>query len=244
MVIACADWRSEPRAKPTAVTPPPVTTVVKTELASMAPVRDECFTTDTTDTTETAAMKCADGAASRIADTLQILLSSGRVLRRVDRSLDSESMRTYRYAGRIGGSSGAPALHVLDGHSNDALWAEMINALTGDSLVVASRPLISPDGARFSVDAMSLEGCEGTTVLQVWRITGDKPVRELGVEPFDCTTNRGWGPSAVEWRSSDSISYLRNSLPRDSARRANHERDTTRALLVRRSGEWVLVPKP
>jgi hypothetical protein len=240
MAVACADWRSEPRTKPPAVTPAPVTTVVNTELVPMPPVRDECFATDST---ETAAMKCADGAASRIADTLQILLSSGRVMRRVDRTQDGESMRTYRYAGRIGGSSGAPAFHVLDGRSNDAFWAEMINALTGDSLVVASRPLISPDGARFSVD-MSLEGCEGTTVLQVWRITGDKPVLEFGVEPFDCTTNRGWGPSAVEWRSRDSISFLRNSFPRDSARRANHERDTTRALLVHRSAEWVLVPKP
>jgi hypothetical protein len=153
-------------------------------------------------------------------------------------------MRTYRYAGRIGGSSGAPALHVLDGRGYETIWVEMINALSGDSLIVAARPVISPDGARFSVDAMSLEGCEGTTVLQVWRITGDRPVREFSVEPFNCTTAKGWGPSAIEWRSRDSISFLRVAVPRDSVRRSVHDMDTTRSMLVHRAEGWAIEPKP
>lgn len=203
--------------------------------------RDECFTTDTT---ETAAMKCGAGAASRIADTLQILLASGPVVKRVDRPQEDVSMVVYRYAGRIGGSSGAPAFHVLDVYGYDNSWVEMINALTGDVLRVASRPAISPDGARFSVgDMRGFEGCEGTTVLQVWSITGDKPVPELNVEPFNCATNKGWGPSKLEWRSRDTLSFLRNTLPRDSTRRANQETDTTRAVLVHRAEGWVIEPR-
>jgi hypothetical protein len=241
--VACSDMRREVRTPPKVVTPP-VAALSPSQVIATAPVRDECFTTDATDTTETAAMKCAEGAASRIADTLQILLSSGRVVKRVDNPQDGESYVRVRYAGRIGGSSGAPAFHVLDGYGYKNHWAEVTNALTGDSLLVATRPVISPDGARFSVSNMSFETCEAATVLQVWRITGDKPVREFDVEPFNCRTYQGWGPTRLEWRSRDTISFLRNTMPRDSARRARNETDTTRILLVHRPTEWGFVPKP
>jgi hypothetical protein len=242
MAVACADWRSAPRTTTVAPPPPPVATVVKREPVPIPLARDECFTTDTT---ETAAMKCAEGAASRIDDTLQILLSSGRVLRRVDRPQEDENYLRYRYAGRIGGSSGFPAFHLLDGRAYEAMWVEMINTLTGDSLDVMARPVISPDGARFIVHWMgTLETCEHESILQVWRITADKPVREIDVKPFRCGTGEAWSPSAVEWRSRDSISFLRVAVPRDSVRRAVHDLDTTRSLLVHRTEGWAIEPKP
>jgi hypothetical protein len=239
--VACADWRGEPKTKPT-VAPAPVPSVTKTVLAPIPPVRDECFPTDTT---ETAAMQCAQGAASRIADTLQILLATGKVRRRVDRPVQGEMELFYRYAGRIGGSSGGPAYHVLSVHANDSNWMELINALTGDSLAVNGQPIISPDGARFAVQDMSaFDTCEGSSALEVWGIIGDKPVKEFGVKPLTCGTLEGWGPSGLTWRSRDSISFLRNTAPKDSAQRARQETDTTRVLLVHRLAGWELVPKP
>ena len=76
--------------------------------------------------------------------------------------------------------------------------------------------------------------------LEIWRVTGDQPARELSLQPFDCNASTGWGPSNVQWRTRDTIALVRNRLPADSLRRANGERDTSPALLVRSAGTWVL----
>ncbi len=239
-IVACADVRLERTRKPRA-TPQSPAPVVTTTVIPTAPVRDECFGADMT---ETSAMVCSAGAVSRIADTLQILLSSGRVVRRVDVPSGGESNQIYRYDGRIGGSSGGPAYHVLNYRGYESGGAELINAQTGDSLFIAQRPLISPDGARLVVDDMSgLEIGKGKVLLQIWRITGDKPVSELDLRPYAVGADRGWGPSKVEWRSADTITLLRNTIPRDSTRRARSDWDTARSVLVHKAGAWVLDPR-
>jgi hypothetical protein len=240
VVLACSDMRRESRTPPK-VTPPPVTVKKEIPLTPTTPMRDECFGADST---ETSAMKCAAGSVVRFEDTLQIRLAGAGVRKRIDQLHEGDAFRRYRYAGHMGGSSGGPGFHVLDAHTHDRAWVELINELTGDSLVVAARPVISPDGARFLVSATGIvETCDVGMVLQIWRITGEAPVREFNVEPFNCGINEGWGPSSVEWRSRDSISFLRNTVPRDSTRWRNKDWDTSRVTLVHRPEGWVMEPK-
>jgi hypothetical protein len=240
-VLACGDIRRESKTSPK-VAPPPATAKKGIPLTPTTPMRDECFGADST---EASAMKCAAGLVIRFADTLQIRLAGAGVRKRIDRTPEEGGFRQYRYAGHIGGSSGGPAFHVLDARTHDRSWVELISELTGDSLIVVARPVISPDGARFLVSATGIvETCDVGMVLQVWRITGDAPVREFNVEPFNCGINEGWGPSHVQWRSRDSISFLRNTVPRDSTRWRNKDWDTTHVALVHRAEGWVMEPKP
>ena len=192
-----------------------------------------------TDSTESAAMRCADGVASRSGDTVIIRLSNVGAAKRADHPEQDDAYRRYYYAGRFGGENGTPAFHILDIRNFQGGAIELINAATGDSLLVRGIPVLSPDGARFAA-VEEPEACELPTQLEIWRVTGDKPVREHVVQPFDCNTDRGWGPSDVTWRSRDTITFLRNELPVDSLRRLNGDRDTTRALLVRVAGAWKL----
>ena len=241
IMLACGDMRRESKTPPK-VAPPPVATKKGVPLTPTTPMRDECFGADST---ETSAMKCAAGSVVRFVDTLQIRLAGAGVRKRIDQASDGGAFRQYRYAGHIGGSSGGPGFHVLDAHTHDRAWVELINELTGDSLRVVARPVISPDGARFLVSATGIvETCDVGMVLQIWRITGDAPVREFNVEPFNCGINEGWGPSGVVWRSRDSISFLRNTVPRDSTRWRNKDWDTLRVALVHHAEGWVMEPKP
>ena len=202
--------------------------------AQVEPVAAFC-----TDSSESAAMRCAEGVASRSGDTVIIRLSNVGASKRADHPAQDGAYRRYYYAGRFGGENGTPAFHILDVRNFEGGAIELINAATGDSLLVRGIPLLSPDGARF-VAVEEPEACELPTQLEIWRVTGDKPVREHVVQAFDCNTDRGWGPSDVTWRSRDTITFLRNVLPADSLRRLNGDRDTTRALLVRVAGAWKL----
>lgn len=192
-------------------------------------------------------MRCAEGVASRSGDTVIIRLSNVGASKRADHSAQDAAYRRYYYAGRFGGENGTPAFHILDVRNFEGGAIELINAATGDSLLVRGIPLLSPDGARFAA-VEEPEACELPTQLEIWRVTGDRPVREHVVQPFDCNTDRGWGPTDVTWRSRDTITFLRNVLPADSLRRLNGDRDTTRALLVRVAGAWKLdstmAPRP
>ena len=240
-MLACSDMRGEPRTH-LKTAPPPVATISPSQVIATTPMRDECFGADST---ETSAMKCSAGAVSRFGDTLQIRLSGAGVRKRVDHPQDGENSLGFRYAGRIGGSSGGPGFHVVDGYGQEKHWVELINVLTGDSLVIAVRPIISPDGARFVMGDMSgLGTCASPAVIQVWRITGDAPVREFHIESSGCSHNQGWGPSNAQWLSGDSISFLRNTSPRDSTRRRNMDWDTTRVTLVHRAGGWMIEGRP
>jgi hypothetical protein len=167
-------------------------------------------------------------------------LSGVGAVQRVDHPEDGENYVRFRYTGRMGGGSGTPTFHILDLHFYETGGVELINAATGDSLFVVGTPVLSPDGARFVVEASSIETCEGVNRLEVWRITGDKPVREWTIEPYDCTRDRGWWSTDLAWRTPDSISFVRNSVPADRPRRKRDELDTTRATLVRRAGSWTL----
>jgi hypothetical protein len=241
VLAACTDARPrrgslrERLTKDAAVTPATtIATTTTTTAMAFEPVAAIC-----TDTAETAALRCAEGVAKRSGDTIIIRLSNVGAAKRTDHLADGDGNRQYYYAGRFGGDNGTPAFHILDVRNGAGEAIELINAATGDSLVVHGVPILSPDGGRF-VAVADPEACALPTQLDVWRVTGDKPVQEYSIRPFNCTASTGWGPSDVTWRARDTISFLRATLPADSARRANGERDETRALLVRVAGRWTL----
>jgi hypothetical protein len=231
VVLACADAPRGPSlkermaAEAAAVPPAPI---------AFQPAVAMC-----TDTAEAAAMRCADGVATRSGDTIILRLSNVGAAKRVDNPEEGDSYRRYYYAGRFGGDNGTPAFHILDVRNYEGGAIELINAATGDSLLLRGVPLLSPDGARFAA-VEEPDACELASQLEIWRVTGDQPTRELSLQPFDCNANTGWGPSHVQWRSRDTIALVRNRLPADSTRRANGEREGSPALLVRRAGTWML----
>jgi hypothetical protein len=196
------------------------------------------------DTSETAALRCSKGAATRRGDTLLIGLSGVGAVHRADNLDGGEMYMRFQYFGRLGGGSGTPAFHVIDFAGYESGAVELINAATGDSLMLPGYPILSPDASRFVATAWNLETCEGVNQIDVWRITGDEPVREWTIEPYDCTRSDGWWPTDVAWRSADTIFFLRHTLPADSARRAHGESDTTRAMLIHRATGWALEAKP
>jgi hypothetical protein len=231
VVIACVDAPRGPSLKErmaaqAAAVPP-------------APVAFQPAVAICTDTAEAAAMRCAEGVAMRSGDTIILRLSTVGAARRVDNPEEGDGYRRYYYAGRFGGDNGTPAFHILDVRNYEGGAIELINAATGDSLLLRGVPLLSPDGARFTA-VEEPDACELASQLEIWRVTGDQPTRELSLQPFDCNTNTGWGPSDVRWRARDTITLVRNRLPADSTRRANGERDTSPALLVRSAGAWVV----
>ncbi|NUS48310.1 MAG: hypothetical protein HOQ15_12010 [Gemmatimonadaceae bacterium] len=231
VVVACADAPRGPSLKErmaaqAAAVPP-------------APLAYQPAVAMCTDTSEAAAMRCADGVAMRAGDTIILRLSTVGAAKRVDNPQEGDGYRRYYYAGRFGGDNGTPAFHILDVRNYEGGAIELINAATGDSLLLRGVPILSPDGARFAA-VEEPDACELASQLEVWRVTGDQPIRELSLQPFDCDANTGWGPSDVKWRTRDTIALVRNRLPRDSTRRANGERDASPALLVRSAGTWVL----
>jgi hypothetical protein len=169
------------------------------------------------------------------------MLVDGRSIHRVNNRLMGDDFVSFTYAGRLGGSSGTPVFHVID-ITGPASWAvELINARTGDSVVVADQPLLSPDGARFALARMDLESCDGQhgNLLEVWRITGDVPVREFTLAPYDCEKDKGWGASDLEWISRDTLGLVRN-VHWKAGQHADADYDTSSARLTRGATGWVL----
>ncbi len=191
------------------------------------------------DTNETAALRCAQGAVERRGDTLVFRDAHGRHVVRVSNLVDGEQFLQFRYHGRMARPDGGH-LHILDIHGYESGAVELIADDSGDSVTVPGYPILSPDGLRFATSAASYETCEGTTVLEVWRLVGGAPLREFTVAPFDCMRDVGWWSTDETWRSRDTLSFIRHVLPTDSVRYKRGSSATTNALLVRRATDWAL----
>lgn len=192
-----------------------------------------------TDTVEVVALRCAPGTVVRRGDSLIFRDSHGRRIVRVSNLVDGEQFLQFRYYGRMARPDGGH-LHILDFHGYESGAVELIADDSGDSLTVAGAPTPSPDGLHFAVDAADEETCEGTTVLEVWRLGVGMPRREFTVSPFDCTRSIGWWPTDVTWRSPDTLSFVRHVLATAGTRHTPGEPDSTHALLVRRVTGWAL----
>lgn len=191
------------------------------------------------DTSETVALRCSSSVTTRNGDTLVLSTArQGRVVR-VNHPADGENHSEFRFVGRLRGA-GAAAFHVLDYQGYESGAVELVHEITGDSLMLASRPLLSPDGARFAVAADGFDTCEGTVVLEVWSLDTSMPTREFGVHPFDCGRDIGWWPTDVAWRGADTLTFVRHGFEAMVARTGNPAMQTNPAMLVRSPGGWAL----
>src|SRR2546423_522301 len=133
LTTMCSDLRRE-----SSRTSPPVTPEPLPSMLSSSAVAPFC-----SDTTEMIALKCGEGAVARHGDTLVIGLPGVGVVKRIDASTDGESYVRSQYAGRMGGGSGTPAYHILDVGHYESAGIELINAASGDSVLIGGPPILS-----------------------------------------------------------------------------------------------------
>jgi hypothetical protein len=177
------------------------------------------------DTGESLALRCAHVPSARHGDTLTL-----GVLHRAPAIRRNEGDRiSFRYFGRLSGPDSA-GFHVLSVHGYENGWVELIAERSGDSLTLVDYPRVSPDGAHFVVTAASYETCEGVAQIDAWSFGVPLPTREFTVQTFDCGRDLGWWATDVTWRSPDTVSFVRHSLPAD----------LTPGSLVRRATTWAL----
>jgi hypothetical protein len=176
------------------------------------------------DDTELVALRCAHVPSTRRGDTLILGVLQGAPAVRANYGEES----TSRYAGRLASRDGA-GFHVVWAHGGDNNAVELIAERSGDTLTLVDYPHVSPDSTRFVVVATSYETCEGVAQIDAWSLNA-RPAREFTVQTFDCTRNLGWWATDVVWRSADSVSFVRRSLPGDAAP----------GWLARRAATWVL----
>lgn len=201
-----------------------------------------------TDTTEAAALRCANGRVARHGDTLAISLLEGFTVTRVDARGDGdrEGLVEYRYMGRLRGANGGPSFHLLEALGFESGGVQLVNARTGDSVRVSGFPVPSPDGVRFATAPLGRDDCESENDLELWRLADDKPVREWSLVLDDCT---GVGGYAVElsWRSPDTLSLLRERTSVDGSHGTRREhstvRDTMRVHVVHGPRGWTLADR-
>jgi hypothetical protein len=105
--------------------------------------------------------------------------------------------------------------------------------------------VVSPGGRRFASSQMAMQICEGITVLEIYRVTDSIPVREWGIEPFNCATNAGWGASDQAWVAPDTLRFTRYDLPSSKAAGLDsadgRPQPTRRMLVVHADTGWHLV---
>jgi hypothetical protein len=78
---------------------------------------------------------------------------------------------------------------------------------------VSDAPVYAPDGARFVTAAQpDWNNCteRDQPSMDVWRFTDGLPVLEWRLDPWNCRTGTGWGPTDPRWRGADTIDFIRN----------------------------------
>jgi hypothetical protein len=183
----------------------------------------------------------SSGRVRRVGDTLFIRTAAGAESTYVDNPVDNDTYVKFTYEGTVA----VGALHKIDVRGWESGATLLVSAVTGGELRAVNDPVMSPDGKRFAAAALSMEVCEGETRLEIFRLTDTIPLLEWSVNPFDCGTDTGWGPSAPKWRSPDTLEFTRNELPPRESRRRGPSGITnyvTRPMLVVRADTtWRIV---
>ena len=182
------------------------------------------------------------GSVRRVGDTLFIRVASGAESTFVDNPVDNDTYVKFTYVGTVANG----ALHHIDVQGWESGGSMLVSATSGRKIWIPGPPVVSPDGRRFASSQMAMQICEGITVLEIYRVTDSIPVREWGIEPFNCATNVGWGASDQVWLSPDTLRFTRYELSPlkgpglDSA--GGPPYPTQRMLVVHAGAGWRMVP--
>ena len=97
-----------------------------------------------------------------------------------------------------------------------------MNARTGGTISADHDVVVSPDSLRFATAANHWFNCaeQDHPSLDVWRLTDTLPVREWRLDPFNCRTNAGWGPTNPHWRGPTLWNSLETTQYFEMARRS------------------------
>lgn len=197
-----------------------------------------------TDSVEARAIACSGGTARRAGDTLYVRLTTGRETTFVN-AVGGEDEGGFRYGGRLGRA----AFHLIEsyGHEVYPTWLFM-NARTGGTISADHEAVVSPDSLRFATAANDWFNCaeQDHPSLDVWRLTDTLPVREWRLDPFNCRTNAGWGPTNPRWRGPDTLEFTRNDAIVRNGASIGADRIEYRArpmLAVRDRSGWRVVSR-
>lgn len=185
------------------------------------------------DTMERAALRTAEGKASRVGPELRIRLLDGRTAVFKDDTTRGLKFAVPRYAGYLKAIC-SHVLHIIQYEGSGAYL--VVDDSTGDSTIVFGRPVASPDGTRFVLTSMAGAGAgyDGS-MIEVWRMVGRKPEKEFSYD----TENGPWEASDAVWRDSVTIDFLKNRFVSFT------EPDVqTPGRLTRTRTTWVLSESP
>lgn len=178
------------------------------------------------DTAEKTALLTSEGKASRLSGELHIQLLNQARLTFKDET--SPHFLLPRYAGYLKTIHS----HVVHGVPIEGSgYYLIVDDSTGDSTVVYSLPVPSPDGKRFVVMSMVDAGAGyDPGLIEVWRMVGRKPEKEF----FFATEDQPWQPSDPVWRDSITVDFMKNVFV-DFSKPYNR----TPGHLVRSGTNWV-----
>ena len=166
----------------------------------------------------------------RAGDTLRVN-TNARTLTWIDSNMIGEGTARHFYEGTISARKGQKYAVVRHDLYEDNPYV-LIDWVSGDTVSVPDRPVVSPDSNRIVVGAFSEDG---RLELEVWNIGSGSPTREFAHE-WD-----GAGPVAISWRGNSIIDFRlrqtsggRESIPAPVPMVLMRERDSTWKLDSRR----------
>lgn len=223
---------------------PPAPAVTSLDSSEVSPTDSASVSNDTSwvdpmvflalDTAEKRALLTSEGKASRLSGGLHIQLLNRATLTFKDET--SPHFRLPRYAGYLK----TIRSHVVHGIPIEGSgYYLIVDDSTGDSTIVYSLPIPSPDGKRFVVMSMVDAGAGyDPGLIEVWRMVGRKPEKEF----FFATEDQPWQPSDPVWRDSVTVDFMKNVFID-----FNSPYNKTPGRLVRSGTNWIFrdaVPPP
>lgn len=210
---------------------------VKTPIPTVWPLAKEPQCADSVDVFDCYALQiekpilATTGArVRRLGDTLR-LNTNARTLEWTDSKMIGEGSDRHFYEGTISAPNGKRYAVVRHDQYEDSPHL-LIDWISGDTLRVPDRPVLSPDSARIVAGIFSEDG---RLELEVWNIGSESPTREFA-QKFD-----GAGPVSISWRNNRTIDFRlrqtsggRDSVPTPIPMMLTREQDSTWKLARRR----------
>ncbi len=167
---------------------------------------------------------------NRVGDTLRVN-TNARTLMWIDSKMIGEGSARHFYAGTISTPAGKRYAVVQHDLYEDSPYV-LIDWVTGDTVRVPDRPVLSPDSNRIVAGEFSEDG---RLEIEVWNLGSARPTREFAKE-WD-----GTGPVDIVWRDNRTINFRlrqtsggRESVPTPIPMVLTREQDSTWRLAPRR----------